>query len=157
MEDHERPLSEQGHEDAQALGVYMQDHAWRPDFALCSSAVRTRQTLSDVLGALNIAPPAAFSQDIYRGSTSDYLDALRGVDDAYGSVLLVAHNPSIHGVAAMLADDGHAKAYQTLISGYAPATLCVLDYEGARWAKLSPACGRLVAVLSPSVYSSSSP
>ena len=42
--DHERPLSGRGHRDAPQAGIWMRENDAVPDFILCSSALRTRQT-----------------------------------------------------------------------------------------------------------------
>jgi phosphohistidine phosphatase len=46
LDDHERPLSKRGRETAKMIGAYLRREKIRPDMVVCSTAVRTRQTLA---------------------------------------------------------------------------------------------------------------
>ena len=135
LSDRERKLSPKGLDDARALGVLMRAKGYQPDLALCSPAVRTRETLDCVLEALE-APKIDYIENIYNGSLDDYLALLQNVHSEFDRVLIVGHNPIIHALAANLAlDDGSAEAGR-LTMGYAPGTLTVLEFAGDRWSDL---------------------
>ena len=46
LDDRERPLNARGSSAAPLMAGFMHDHRIRPEFVLCSTAVRTRQTPS---------------------------------------------------------------------------------------------------------------
>ena len=48
-QDFDRKLSPKGIEDAQALGRHLKSKGYKPDFILCSSAQRTRQTCENII------------------------------------------------------------------------------------------------------------
>ena len=61
MDDKGRVLSAQGKKEALAAGVFLNEK-FRPDYALCSTAQRTRQTLDGVMKAMEPfqnAPPSS--------------------------------------------------------------------------------------------------
>ena len=146
-DDFDRPLSAKGTDDATALGQYIAKHQHNPDFVLCSSAARTKATLSALLESFTDRPATDYTAEIYRGSQVDYLDLIREVDDAHESVLLVGHNPVIPSLAASLMDPGGNMA---LLAGYAPCTMTVLDCQCENWEDLRHGQNKLASVIKPS-------
>ena len=65
---------------------------------LCSTAVRTRQTLT----ATRIDAPATFADELYGGGIDDILEQIAQLPDAAGTVLVVGHAPGIPATAAEL-------------------------------------------------------
>jgi phosphohistidine phosphatase len=75
--DIERPLTARGHRDATAAGEWLRAQDLAPDAVLCSPAVRTRETLSDL--SLKSDVSAAFEPRIYEGPAQDTLDHIQTV------------------------------------------------------------------------------
>lgn len=136
--DKARKLSPQGEMDARALGRVMAEKQYRPTYILCSPATRTRQTLACVLESLGEIE-TDFPELIYERSTGDILHAIHGVPGDYSGLLVVAHNPSIHQLAAMLAGSGDDAVLRRLrTEGYSPCTLTVLSCPVESWAEIKP-------------------
>ncbi|MEV4480007.1 SixA phosphatase family protein [Micromonospora coxensis] len=110
--DVDRRLTARGHADAAAAGAWLARHGLLPDVVLCSAARRTRQTWHDVALGMTGSPPEGgpagtspvvrFEAAAYEAHPSDLLDLLRTVDPAAGTMLLVAHNPGISLLSALL-------------------------------------------------------
>ncbi|MBY8875586.1 histidine phosphatase family protein [Micromonospora sp. PLK6-60] len=110
--DAERRLSARGHADAAAAGAWLARHGLLPDVVLCSPARRTRQTWHDVAlgmtgsppegGPAGSAPAVRYEAAAYEAGPEDLLALLRTVDPAARTVLLVAHNPGISLLSALL-------------------------------------------------------
>ncbi|MEO3785359.1 histidine phosphatase family protein [Actinocorallia sp. B10E7] len=95
LADHERPLAERGRRDAAAMGDFLRAQGLEPDLVLCSTALRTRQTLEE----LGLTAPARFERSIYTGDGYDLLDLvhLTGAEvEEARTILLVGHNPAVH-------------------------------------------------------------
>jgi phosphohistidine phosphatase len=134
--DRERKLTPQGLEDARMLGETMKAKNYVPDFILCSPVTRTRQTLDQIAATLGKIQ-TEFQKVIYEGGYDEILSLVRSVDDSCMALLVVGHNPAIHQFAASMAREDH-DLMNSLSSGYAPATLTVLDVPRASWADLQP-------------------
>lgn len=152
LPDHERGLSDQGLSDARALGAFLVRDRHAVDHILCSSAARTRATLDGVFESFEDQPSVVYSQTLYQGSLGDYLAAVQGLDDDCGAVLIVGHNPVIHGLAAMLAADDGSAGYQGLMTRYSPGSLSVLDCACDRWADIQAGANALVEYVAPGDY-----
>jgi len=151
--DKERELTEQGFSDAEALGGAMLNAEFVPDFVLCSTAVRTRQTLKAALkGMGNTSPAIDYREHLYNASHGDYLAAIQGVATHINALLLVGHNPGIHALAASLANEDNPSMVSRLSAGYAPATLTVLKCDIEDWAALRPYENKVLAVMEATEY-----
>jgi phosphohistidine phosphatase len=161
--DHDRPLSDQGRREAADAGDWIRGNLPPVDAVLCSTAVRTRQTLS----AAGVDAPATFVDELYGGGIDDILEQIATITDAAGTVLVVGHAPGIPATAAELvtiaalaradsespeADDPAAAADQDPepegLRHFSAGALAVLTTEGS-WAELSDRGADLTAVRHP--------
>ena len=67
-EDHDRALADRGRNDARTLGTYLARHRFVPDRALVSTAVRTRETWTQVATAFSKKPSVHFEERLYDAS-----------------------------------------------------------------------------------------
>ncbi|MET7831881.1 histidine phosphatase family protein [Micromonospora sediminicola] len=110
--DADRSLTARGHADAAAAGAWLARHELLPDVVLCSPARRTRQTWHGVAMGMTGSPPEGgpagstpavrYEPTAYEAHPDELLDLVRAVDPAAGTVLLVAHNPGISLLSALL-------------------------------------------------------
>jgi phosphohistidine phosphatase len=159
--DHDRPLTENGTRDAAAAGDWIREHAAPVDAVLCSTAVRTRQTLA----ATRIQAPTTFADELYGGDVDDILGQVALLPESAQTVLVVGHAPGIPSVAyelatvADLASDGPSGSdadeaeptpnpeLQSLRS-FSACALAVLNTD-ATWIQLPERGAGLVTVRHP--------
>ncbi len=123
----------------------MKGRSFKPDFAYCSPATRTKQTFEALnLGISNINS----DQKLYLGTSGDYLNYLTNTDNTYTNVLLLGHNPSIHQTARFL---GQKHDDIRLIS-YAPCTLTILNADIENWNELSPELVTIEDIIAPQAH-----
>ena len=136
-EDKHRPLTKQGLADALALGQTMKAKGYIPDFVIGSPARRAQQTAKKVLEATGpcqtVSPATAYYTTI-----AQLYELIKMVDAKYQGVLLVSHNPSVHGLAKFLAGLGPDDAMYRLRSDYKECTLTVLECPIDSWSTLMP-------------------
>ncbi len=102
--DHERPLAERGLRDAAAMGDHLRAEGLEPGLVLCSTALRTRQTLE----GLRLDAPARYENVIYTGDGHDLLDLVHVTGAEFEEVetlLLVGHNPAVHELAIIAGNE----------------------------------------------------
>jgi phosphohistidine phosphatase len=141
--DAERPLMERGRKAAAAMGEYLASLKPLPRLVLCSSALRTRETLDEILPSLDPAPQTLFEDALYLAGTSRLLDRLQRLPEQTESVLLIGHNPGLHQLTASLAGGAGE-----LANGFPTAALAVLRISGA-WLALKPRQATLVDFKTP--------
>jgi phosphohistidine phosphatase len=150
LDDHERPLNKRGEAAAEAMAEHIVHNAPRPDLILCSTAVRTRQTLAPLIHRLvTPAPPIALEKGLYLASEPALLVRLRAVPDDVRTVLLIGHNEGIGELAEALAGTGDPTALDRLHEKYPTGTLATFEVPDGPWHALSPGAGDLLAFVRP--------
>lgn len=102
-EDFDRPLAERGRVDARAAGSWLTDRGLTPRLALCSAAVRTRETWLE-LGFTDV--PVTYEPLLYPAGPRDALDLVTAVSPDVTTLLLLGHNPTMSMLSAYLDPDG---------------------------------------------------
>lgn len=149
LQDFDRPLNERGREAAPRMGAFMAEHGIKPDLILCSTSVRTRQTLSLILPHLSPAPAITYEDAVYLGASSTLLKLTRKVEATVAHVMIVAHDPGLHQLAMELSGTGDPDLLQLLAQKFPTAALAVIDFDARSWAKVRPGNGRLRLFMSP--------
>ncbi|WP_328684189.1 SixA phosphatase family protein [Streptomyces sp. NBC_00343] len=164
--DHERPLAERGRLDAATAGSRLADTGIPFDLALCSTAVRTRETWKLAVHELAHRPKTVYEERLYEASPGELIAVLNETPDDARNVILVGHNPSVQGLAEILpgvetgtgsgadteADTGagSAEAREWLKQrGFAAAGFAVLSFTGS-WKALEPGVATLDDYWAPS-------
>jgi len=161
--DHGRPLTPEGSREATEAGDWLRDNLPSVDAVLCSTAVRTRQTLT----ATRVGAPATFADELYGGDVDDILGQIAAIPDSAGTVLVVGHAPGIPAtaaelvtVAALARADSEANEAGDPAAGADPepepdelrrfsaGALAVLTTDGS-WAELADRGADLTAVRHP--------
>lgn len=98
--DHDRPLAPRGVREAGLAGDWLRASAPPIDLVLCSTAVRTRETLARA----KLTAPVTFADRLYDAVPSTVVDEINGVDDDVATLLVIGHEPAMSTVALGLAD-----------------------------------------------------
>ena len=147
MQDKDRPLTQKGCSDAQNLGQALLVKNQVPSLILCSTAIRAQQTMMHLTASWTDLPTQPIIEnhdDLYLASMDKISEKIAFADDAYTSVMIIAHNPGIAQTALEYAGPQHlAELY-----AYAPCTLSLFQYHANQWATVTPQLTDLVEVLS---------
>ncbi|MCW2315452.1 phosphohistidine phosphatase [Rhodoblastus acidophilus] len=144
--DHERPLTPAGREAAGRIGDALAARGERIDLALCSDALRARETLDLALAACGANPELRLAPRLYRAEGDDVLDLLRALPDEAETVLAVGHNPAFAEFAVLFAGRGPSADMDRLKRYFPPAALAAFDVK-TPWSEMSWSGGELLAFL----------
>ncbi|WP_396904470.1 SixA phosphatase family protein [Mycolicibacterium phlei] len=148
--DHDRPLAPRGVREAGLAGDWLRAHAPAIDAVLCSTAVRTRETLART----GVTAPVEFRDRIYDATPGTVIDEINRVqshfDDEVGTLLVIGHEPAMSAVALGLAKpgEGDAAAVERISVKYPTSAIAVLRTEAA-WADLTLGGAALIAFQVP--------
>jgi phosphohistidine phosphatase len=149
LKDFDRPLARRGEAAAPRMGAFMAAQGIEPELILCSPAVRTRQTLDLVLPCLNGTPTVVYEEGFYLAAASQLLARVRRVEANVRNIMIVGHDPGMHGLAVDLAGSGTPKQMQALAAKFPTAGLAVLDFEVDEWSRIGPGLGQLRLFMTP--------
>ncbi|TNY35684.1 SixA phosphatase family protein [Thermomonospora catenispora] len=136
LADIDRPLADRGRRDAAATGAWLRENDLVPDLVLCSTAVRTRETLE----GLELDSPVEFEPGIYDNHIDALLSLIQAVDDDVERLLLIGHNPSTHELVHTLTSEAP--------ESFPTCALAVIELPGP-WARAWPGSGTLVLHRTP--------
>ena len=101
MADQDRPLNERGKRDAPRMGQWLKEQGIHPECILSSSAKRARKTAKAVAEVLGCEDAIDVRDELYGAGPDEYILLLRALPDSVGTVLIVAHDPTVsHFVSA---------------------------------------------------------
>jgi phosphohistidine phosphatase len=151
VDDHERPLADRGRAQAPIAGEWIADSGIDPDYVLCSTSVRTRETWKLASHALpKRQRRTAFEERIYDASAGEIIEVLKETPDDVADLLLVGHNPGVQNLVEVLAGDesmGDALT-QLRLRGFPTAAIAVLAFDGP-WDGVEPGVAKLVSYYVP--------
>lgn len=140
--DHGRPLAPRGVREAGLAGHWLRSQAPAIDAVLCSTATRTRDTLSH----LGIDAPVRFVERLYDAVAGTVIDEINRVDDDVTTLLVIGHEPTMGQVALGLAAAGNrdAEAAERMSTKFPTSAVAVLRTE-LPWRRLELGSAELVA------------
>lgn len=133
--DHARPLNPRGLADAQALAAWLPGVGVAPQQVLCSTATRTRQTLE----TLGLSASVTLTDKLYLASVSEMMSLVQATPATVTDLMLIGHNPGIHGLLAHLVGEYADEAdVDRLMLKFPTSAAAVLHVTLADWADLAP-------------------
>ncbi len=119
-----------------------------PDLVICSSALRTRQTLELVAPGFGAGAEPVVETDvaIYAATATELLDRLRKTPDDFGAVMLIGHQPAIQDLALILV--GVGAGLDRLSGKFPTGGLAAFDLD-CGWEDLGPGGARFARMVRP--------
>jgi phosphohistidine phosphatase len=152
-DDKSRALSERGRHDAAKMALHMRRMKYLPDFVLCSTSLRTRETLEYWSVAIAENPKAQFVDALYLAEPETMLSLLKRAPEKAEALMIVAHNPGTEQIAMTLLREELKPRERDQVDAmeekYPTAALAVIDLDVDAWKDVKPATGRLVDFVRP--------
>jgi len=140
-----RPLTDRGVAGARDVGVHLRDRETIPDYAVVSSAVRTRQSWDAVVSTSRMSDvEVSYDDAVFTGSPDVVMEALRAAPEDADTVMFVGHNPTASYLCHLLDDgSGEEAAVSEMLHGFPPGAVAVLEVS-VPWVELAAGTGRVV-------------
>jgi phosphohistidine phosphatase len=131
--DHERPLAPRGEREAALAGEWLRSNVGGIDAVLCSSAMRTRQTLAYT----GVQARIAFLDELYGAAPGTMIRAINEIHDTVHTLLVVGHEPTVSHVTLGLAGPGSDRdAAEHVALKFPTSGIAVLAVPGS-WSDLT--------------------
>lgn len=153
IDDEARALVPRGREDAARIGRFLREEVYVADLILCSTAVRTKQTLELLLPELGARPVVQYLPELYLARRDTILSVIRQVRDGASSLMIVGHSPGLadcaHALTRQPDDRKMRKRYLAMVEKFSTGSLAVLDFEIAQWHGVEAGSGELELFVRP--------
>lgn len=147
--DFDRELNERGLSDLKKVSKVFENESILPEKILCSSAIRTRQTLDAIVGVFDNDPEIVFTERLYSSGLSEYIDIISATKDAK-SLLIIGHNPMCGSLATALPGSGDSSELEKIAYKYPTAAISIIDFELDDWSQVIKGSGNLIKSVFPS-------
>lgn len=139
-DDHARGLSERGRADARALGLWLVEQGIQPDLVLCSTATRTRETLTET----TLYAPTILSDKLYLAMPGEMLAQVRAVELAVKTLMVIGHNPGIHALLGTLVGEyANPVDADRMLLKFPTSACAILTLTSATWRDVGERSARL--------------
>lgn len=149
QDDKSRGITARGIKATEYIGKYMRERQIEPQKVLCSSAIRTTETLMKIEHACNQTFPVEYSDKLYHASAAEMLNVIAQVDASVNALLVVGHNPGIHELAMKLAKAGDESLIDKMAIKFPTCAIATFTCHMPDWGTLRQARTELVDFVSP--------
>lgn len=127
LKDHDRPLNKRGRRGATAMGQLIAREAFPIEQILCSTSVRTRETIDRVFRELTQRPKVEYRSELYCASANQIVEVLRHIEQDPQYLMVIAHNPGLEDLLAQLTGE---------LQHFPTAALALIELPIERWDEL---------------------
>ena len=138
LSDFNRPLAERGENDAVKMGKRLKKHNAEFDLIITSAAFRSKQTVE------LMSQNAPFSMDVvvhdstlFRCSPSMLINRIRGMNNSFDHIMIIAHNPAIASCAAFFQN-------KISISDFPTCGIMAIEFDIEKWTEIPEVKGSLL-------------
>ncbi|MFG2331455.1 SixA phosphatase family protein [Streptomyces sp. NPDC048604] len=147
--DHERPLADRGRQDAPLAGRRLAAQGITFDLALCSTALRTRETWKLAVAELSQRPKTVYEERLYEASLGELIALLNETSDEVRTLVVIGHNPGMHGLADALSGEADGDLLSRMNRrGFPTSAIATVEFTGS-WKSVEHGVGRLVDYWTP--------
>ncbi|MFK0045951.1 SixA phosphatase family protein [Streptomyces sp. NPDC090741] len=111
-------MADRGRHDAPQARRRLAQSGVGIDLALCSPALRSRQTWQLMLPELSAPPTTVYEDRLYRADAEGLLPVVTGTTSGLTGLVMVGHNPGDHELVSRLCGDGPKQLVPRVHSGF---------------------------------------
>lgn len=120
--DFDRPLSQEGIDKCKSVAKILR--GFELDIIFSSSALRTRQTVENILTSLNKPIKVEYLDFLYKANAHQFLEFIEEKENLYNNILFVGHNPVVSELPSLIDTDlTNSNFFFEIQKGFFPASL----------------------------------
>ena len=140
-DDKARILTPKGVKEVQSIANQILSAKYDFDIVLCSTAVRTKQTLHHLESFLDKELYTEYKESLYNPSLNDFIDTIKNTRDHFANAIIISHNPTTSEAANYLIGENKLS--------FGTANLAILELDIKNWSQLTQRCAQLKQLLKP--------
>lgn len=140
--DFDRELNDRGLLDLVKLSKVIKSEKIFPEKILCSSAIRTRQTLEAIETAFGNEPEVLFTERLYSSGMNEYIEIINAVQNVQ-SLMIIGHNPMCGNLASNLPKAGDKEELEKIAYKYPTGTISIIEFDFDHWQQVAVSTGNL--------------
>jgi phosphohistidine phosphatase len=149
MGDHDRRLNKRGRLAAPVMAHWLDRQGYRPDHVLCSSALRTRETVELMREAVPSMPRPEVLETLYHAGPGSLKQHLARLPGTCGCALLVGHEPGLSTFLRTLGGSNAPPECRRAYDHLPTAAIAVLEADIGDWGELGADGTEFAAFVTP--------
>lgn len=149
IDDHDRPLNARGKASAPVVASWLERRRLLPAVILCSSAVRTRETVERMRKTVPALPVPDICPNLYHAGPDAMLRTVHALPDDASTAMLVGHEPGISAFAHLIDDGAVDPALRRAFAHFPTAAAAVFRLDAGQWSALRPMAARFTDFVAP--------
>lgn len=149
LDDFDRPLNVRGRKSVDLIARYMIRSRLKPNVIICSTAVRTRETVERLINGLACPLDVIYTDRLYEAGTATLFDIVRQIDSANDSAMIVGHNPGLHAFSTLLMAEGQPDLLGRIRHKYPTGALAEFELAPPLYQHVGPAMAKLTSFVKP--------
>ena len=130
---------------AESIADFIADKSLDPDFILCSSARRARDTLTPLMQKLTAPLDVRIDDDLYGAEPTTILAQIKRIPNSAKSAMVIGHNPGLQDLVEKLT----SKVPTELEEKFPTAALATIELPAESWRSVKQKSGKLVGYVTP--------
>lgn len=139
INDYDRSLSNQGINDAIKAGYFLKEAKEIPQIILCSSSLRTKQTLESLEKGIGAEIPFVLLETLYRADLNIINQMILNIEEQFSSAMIISHNPGVFDFSVKFATNSPKEKIVKLSMGFGAANVACFAFNCNKWQEISPA------------------
>lgn len=140
-DDKARILTPKGIKEVQSIANQLLSEKHDINIVLCSTAIRTKQTLHHLESFLDKELYVEYKESLYNSSFDELIETIKKTQDNFTNVMAISHNPTTSEAANYLLGENKLS--------FGTANLAVLELNIEHWSKLTQGCAKMKQLLKP--------
>ena len=149
LPDFDRPLAPRGEGVVPRMAAFLAENGLAPDFVLCSSARRTRETLDLALPAFKTSPKIDYDETLYHAPAPVMIGLIRQTPEEIRNLMILGHNPGLQALAIDLVGAGDTELRRAVTRKFPTAAIAAIGFDVPDWASIKPRGGTLTLFATP--------
>lgn len=138
-----RKLSLEGLTEAENVGKILLKQNITPDLVVCSTAIRTCETFSQLQKSFATPLKIEYRQEVYNASAKELENIITSLEEDLHNILIIGHNPALYQLATTLAKTGDEALIDNLHLQFPPCSIAIIEIDEI-WKNIGKANGRLI-------------
>ena len=142
LDDMVRPLNERGKQAIGIMGNFLKKKKIQPDLMITSPATRALQTAIGIGAYVNYPPEQLkIEQDIYFGNPASVIRIIKNIDNHFGDVFILGHEPILSSLVFKLCGEALEK--------FPTCSVCRIAFDGDTWGRITLKKGKCEFYVNP--------
>ncbi len=133
IDDFERPLNKRGKKSAKKICEFFVKKKYKFDFALISSATRTRSTFEILSKDIPEPKTIEYSKSLYLADQYAIINKIKKISSNHKSILLINHEPTVKNLVRYLTKNHETNNFKLMDYKFPTAAFAKIKFDIKSW------------------------